>query len=181
MTLPFTPDSFYSGIGAFLFAGFIVVTLAGALMAATSVRLIRSVSGLALSFTGLAGLYYYLNSPFLALMQILIYVGAVCVAIMFAMMLAELSEETRPLARSLTVGIASLAAAACFAVPLIRLAGRAGWLPAPAVRANAGSVQDLGRALLTQYGFAFELISIVLLLAILGALVVARSGRGRAP
>ncbi len=179
MTIPFTPESFYGVVSALIFAAFIVVTLVGALMAATSVRLIRSVCGLALSFTGLAGLYYYLNNPFLALMQILIYVGAVCVAIMFAMMLAELNETPRPLARSLLVGLASLLAATLFAVPLIRLAGRSNWMTAPAVKANAGQIQDLGRALLTQYGFAFELISVVLLLAILGALVVARSGRGR--
>jgi len=80
------------GLSGLLFLGFIGITLAGALIA-TSVRsLIRSVAGLALCFLGVAGLYYYLNSPFVALMQILIYVGAVCVTIIFAVMLAESSE-----------------------------------------------------------------------------------------
>jgi NADH-quinone oxidoreductase subunit J len=47
------------------------------------------------------------------------------------------------------------------------------------VKANGGSVKDMGVALLTTYSFAFELISLVLLVAILGALVVARYGRTR--
>ncbi|HEY9174604.1 MAG TPA: NADH-quinone oxidoreductase subunit J [Verrucomicrobiae bacterium] len=47
----------------------------------------------------------------------------------------------------------------------------------PEAKAGAGSVQEIGKALLTTYGFVFELISLVLLVAILGALVVARYGR----
>jgi NADH-quinone oxidoreductase subunit J len=62
------------------------------------------------------------------------------------------------------------------AVGLILVVAKTHWLP-KAVQINAGTVEDLGRALLTRFGFAFELISVVLLLAILGALVVARSGR----
>jgi len=50
------------------------------------------VTGLALCCIGLAGLYYFLNSPFLALMEILIYVGAVCVTIVFGVMLSETDE-----------------------------------------------------------------------------------------
>ena len=57
-----------------------------------SSRLIRSVCGLAICCLGLAGVYYFLHSPFLALMEILIYVGAVCVTIVFAIMLAEPDE-----------------------------------------------------------------------------------------
>jgi len=177
VSLNITPDSFYAGLGALIFAGFIALTLAGALLAATSSRLIRSVSGLALSFLGLAGLYYYLNSPFIALMQILIYVGAVCVTIMFAIMLAEITDLPRTMPRALLVAAGSFVAAAVFAIPLILLVRKSAWMPPPAVKANAGAIQDLGRQLLTRYGFVFELISIVLLMAILGALVVARSGR----
>ena len=67
--------------------GFIVTTtVAGALIAVLSRRIIRSVAGLALCCLGLAGLYYFLNSPFLALMEILIYIGAVCVPIIFGVM-----------------------------------------------------------------------------------------------
>lgn len=64
-----------------VFGASVLVTLAGALLAVSTVRIIRSVCGLALCCVGLAGVYYFLHSPFLALMQILIYVGAVCITI----------------------------------------------------------------------------------------------------
>ena len=163
-----------------LFAGFVVTTLVGAVTAVAAHRLVRSVSGLALSFVGLAGLYYYLHSPFLALMQVLIYVGAICVTIMFAMMLADLHEHPKSRARELALSGGALAVAALFGLGLIGLLGRASWRPAAGPSATA-AVEDLGRALLTRFGFPFELISVVLLLAILGALVVARSGRRAKP
>ena len=174
----FTPDYIYIRLGALCFAGMAGLTLIGAVVAAVSRRLVYSVSGLALCFAGLSGLYLFLNSPFLALMQILIYVGAVCVMIMFALMLADALDQ-KPAARSrgLLAGIASFLVAGMLAVALVLLLGRTAWMTR-AAPVNTGSVQDLGHALLVRYGFAFELISVVLLLAILGALVVARSGRG---
>ena len=177
MTFSLAPEHVYPLVSAMLFAGVAGVTLLGAVVAAAARRLVYSVSGLALSFVGLAGLYVFLQSPFLALMQILIYVGAVCVVIMFAIMLADSVEEKSSRSRAVLAGIASFLVAAMLAFALIVLIGSTAWMP-KAVPVNAGSVQDLGRALLGRYGFAFELISAVLLLAILGALVVARTGRG---
>lgn len=173
-----TPENLYPCLRALCFAGMAGVTLLGAVAAAASRRLVYSVSGLAFSFVGLAGLYLFLNSPFLALMQILIYVGAVCVVIMFALMLADALDE-KPPARPYAVlaGTASFLVAGMLAVALALLTGRTAWMT-KAAPVNNGSVQDLGRALLNRFGFAFELISVVLLLAILGALVVARTGRG---
>jgi len=175
-----TPATLYPLASAAIFIGFVVVTLNGALIAVLARRLVRSVAGLAMSFVGLAGLYYYLNSPFLALMQLLIYVGAVCVTIMFALMLADPHDERFSLKRELIVGAAALLAGGLFGAALLAVIRQARWMP-PAEPVNAGTVADLGRALLTQFGFAFELISVVLLLAILGALVVARSGRRTKP
>ena len=175
--MPSTPDQYYQIAAAIIFAGFVVLTLGGAVMAASARRLVRSVSGLALSFIGLAGLYYFLNSPFLALMQILIYVGAICVTIMFAMMLAEFNEQPRSFFRTVLVSAGSFLTAAAFAIPLIMLVRKSAWMPA-STPTNPGAIEDLGRALLTRYGFPFELISLVLLIAILGALVIARTGRG---
>src|SRR5215831_19708652 len=84
-------------------------TVLGALIAALSARIIRSVCGLAICCVGLAGLYYFLHSPFLALMEILIYVGAICVTIVFAVMLAEPEEpapESQPSSGLLWGGLA---------------------------------------------------------------------------
>ena len=85
------PNMFVSGI----FLVCLVTLVVGALIAVLSTRLIRGVTGLAICAIDLAGLYYFLQSPFLALMEILIYVGAVCVTIVFAVMLAEPDEPPR--------------------------------------------------------------------------------------
>jgi len=152
----------------------------GAVIAVFSSRLIRSVCGLALCCIGLAGLYYFLHSPFLALMEILIYVGAVCVTIVFAVMLAEPEEPARTEKSGSTLlwgGLALVITTAIFG-GLVWLGIHAGWVPATDLL-NDGSVAAIGRALLTTYSMAFELISLALLVAILGALAIARAGRMR--
>jgi NADH-quinone oxidoreductase subunit J len=164
-----------------IFILFVATTAAGALIAALSRRVMRSVCGLALCCLGLAGLYYFLNSPFLALMEILIYVGAVCVTMVFAVMLAE-PEETVPTEKS---GASYLWGACAVAVGTLIFwglwhVGTAEPLPPPASRLSDGSVETIGKALLTTYSMAFELISLVLLVAILGALAIARPGRSKA-
>ena len=158
--------------------GFVVTTtVAGALIAVLSQRIIRSVAGLALCSLGLAGLYFFLNSPFLALMEILIYVGAVCVTIIFGVMLSE-PDEVAPLGQQrrerLWGAIALLVSVAIF-WGISRLSLQGDW-PVSAPTAD-GSVQAIGIALLTTYSLPFELISLVLLVAILGALAIARRGR----
>jgi len=162
-----------------LFLLFVGITFAGGFAAVTCRRIIRSVAGLAVASIGLAGLYYFLNSPFLALMKILIYVGAVCVAVIFAVMLSEPDEagtgETPPRgSKALGAGI-FLVCSLLFAAFSILSVGHP-WGEQNAV-VGPQSVEDLGIALLTTYSLPFELISLVLLVAILGALVIARGGR----
>lgn len=174
--MTFSSAGTYSLVTSLIFFGFVAVTLGGAVIAALSRQMVRSVCGLAVSSLGLAGLYYLLASPFLALMHILIYVGAVCVVLMFALMLSAPQEQRRSPRSEALITIAGLLIAGLFSVVLFLLISATKWVTPPAQ--SGYSVQDLGRALLTRYGFAFELISVVLLLAILGALVIARSGRG---
>jgi len=163
-----------------IFAVFVLMTAAGALLAALSRRLIRSVCGLALCSFGLAGLYYFLRSPFLAFMEILVYVGAVCVTIVFAIMLAEPEEYVVPWERRVGLWwsglVLTISGILCASLAWLGL--QQNWV-APATRASDGSVRAIGRSFLTTYSLAFELVSLVLLVAILGALVIARSGRTR--
>ena len=149
-------------------------------MAVISARLIRSVCGLAVCCFGLAGLYYFLHSPFLALMEILIYVGAVCVTIVFAVMLAEPDEPARTEKSGVHARLGRFGihdGGLPFWRPFLA------WLPrqleAPVGPVSDGSIAAIGRALLTTYSMAFELISVALLVAILGALAIARAGRTR--
>ena len=140
--------------------------------------MIRSVFGLVVCFIGVAGIYYFLGSPFVSLMQLMIYVGAVAITIAFAIMLAEPDEEilaakSPPLAGPFAV---LLGAAVTWGLAAASMGAK--WM-SPAIVQNEGSVTQVGEALLGQYSMVFELVSIVLLIAILGSLVVARSGRDK--
>lgn len=164
-------------LSGLIFISIVGITVFGALVATNAKQLIRAVSGLAICSFGLAGLYYFLNSPFVALMEILIYIGAVCVTIAFGIMLANPRQEETLRARLGVGGAAAFGAAFALFWGLSRIARSGGWAT-DMCRVNDGSVAEIGKALLTTYSMVFELISLVLLVSILGALVVARSGRG---
>ncbi len=167
-------------IVALIFGLIVATTIVGALIAALSTRVIRGVCGLALCCLGLAGLYYFLHSPFLALMEILIYIGAVCITIVFAIMLAEPNENPPREKWSARIlwGTGALVVSGAIFWALTRLNLQEKWT-APATRVTDGSVHAIGVSLLTTYSLAFELISVVLLVAIIGALAIARIGRSR--
>ncbi len=152
------------------------MTLLGALIAVGARNIFHNVLGLALSLIGVAGLFVYLNSPFVALMEILIYVGAICIAICFAIMLSQpLYLKGPPRSFLKTLG-ALLGAGAVFAF-LLLLTRKTKWLPA-AERSTDWSITTIGHYLLTNYVLIFEVISLLLLVAMLGAIVTARNGRG---
>lgn len=160
------------GLVGVVFLILITITLTGGVIACNSNRVVRAVAGLIVCFVGVAGMYFFLNSPFISMMQLLIYVGAIAVAIAFAVMLAAPEEKkkvgpTGPLEGPLAFGTAALLAGG-FSV----LALKTDW---PVMeKLNDGSVKEIGIRLLTEHSMVFELISIVLLIAILGALVIAR-------
>ena len=166
------------GLSSLVFVFIVMTTVLGAVIATHSERLIRAVTGLAICFIGVAVLYYYLHSPFVALMEMLIYVGAVCVTIVFAIMLADPKPAGEVGKGSIFIGPLSFALGVLLFWGLSALAGKTAWV-LPTGRINDGSLEEVGRSLLTNYSMAFELISVVLLVAIIGALVLARGGRTR--
>jgi NADH:ubiquinone oxidoreductase subunit 6 (subunit J) len=163
------------GLSGVVFLGFVGLVVFGAIVATHAHRLIRAISGLALCLLGVAGLYYFLNSPFLALMEILIYVGAVCVLIVFGIMLAEPKPEQAIGKSNAVAGVLGLVISAVLFWGLVRLAQLAPWQPLTG--AQNFSLQAVGENLLTTYSLVFELISVVLLVAIIGSVALARLGR----
>jgi NADH:ubiquinone oxidoreductase subunit 6 (subunit J) len=162
---------------ATIFIVFVAMTVIGGVIAVFTRRIIRSVCGLAICCTGLGALFYFLGSPFLGLMEILIYVGAVCITIIFGVMLAE-PDMPGPLAHIRPYPLIGLAVGLGVFIGIAALSLSGDW-KAPDALVNSGSVKDIGIALLTTYSVPFELISLVLLVAILGALVIARMGRSK--
>lgn len=153
------------------------ITLIGGIIACNSERLVRAVAGLAVCFVGVAALYYFLNSPFVAMMQILIYVGAICIIIAFAIMLAAPEENKKHGPAGPLSGPLGLITAGLATFGMIGLGLKTEFIAMPKI--NMGSVKLIGVELLTTYSMVFELVSIVLLIAIIGSLVIARHGRSK--
>jgi NADH-quinone oxidoreductase subunit J len=143
---------------------------------------IYSVLLLIASFGALSGLYVLLEAPFVAVIQIIVYAGAIMVLFLFVVMLLNAPHEDteEDLARVGAAGEASRGVrlfgallALALAVELVWALGEtdvSGGFSADAV----SSVAQIGRALFTEYAFPFEVTSILILVAMVGAVVLAR-------
>jgi NADH-quinone oxidoreductase subunit J len=138
-----------------------------------------SVLLLIVSFAALSGLYVLLGAPFVAVTQILIYAGAIMVLFLFVVMLLNVPTETPETGprRVLTAGprrfgaVLSVALVVELAWALQRVRGVA--LPTDAVQPPT-SVYDIGVRLFQRHAFAFEATSVLILVAMVGAIILAR-------
>ena len=159
------------------FAFYCLIICAGAIVAVTSRSLVRALVGLIAVMIAVAGMYLLLAAPFIAFMQVLIYVGGVSVLIFFAIMLSRASnegDESGPVSFRKTVN-----AFACLLVPAVILSVIIIHHPATArnVALNVAP-QLLGEAMLGTHLLPFELISVVLFAAMAGAVLAAWRERG---
>lgn len=162
--------------GEIIFLLTIIVTMGGALMAILSGSIVTALMGLVTAMFGVAGLYIYLNSPFLAMMQILIYVGAVSVLIAFAVMLiGPLYKGPKEwttagkFAAALGVALVSLLIFVKFVTETFPRVGKP---------AFTMTTKEIGRLFFDNLVLPFELISFLIVVAILGAIMLALFSRG---
>ena len=150
------------------------VALIGALGVVLSRNLFHAAIFLVLSFVGVAGFYVLLEAEFLAMIQILVYVGAISILIIFAIMLSRRMMSPDFRASNEQWLWALVAAVALFAILVIVLI-QVDW---PVVQAEVpdGTLVELGKALVDpgQYLLVFEVASILLLVALVGAVIIAR-------
>jgi NADH-quinone oxidoreductase subunit J len=130
------------------------------------------------NFFALAALYLLLRAQLLAVLQIVVYTGAIMVLVVFVIMLLNLGDETRPRARiAVRTWITIVLAAGLLAEVVYALLAGGSPAPGPSVSAGAeslGTVESMGRALFGAYLLPFEVTSLLLLVAILGAVVLAK-------
>ncbi|GLI34499.1 NADH-quinone oxidoreductase subunit J family protein [Desulforhabdus amnigena] len=150
-------------------------SLGGAAIAVFPRNILYNVLGLVLALAGVAGFYLYLGSFFIALMQLLIYVGAICISIVFAIMLSRPLHLEVPKRRVPKVAMAC-SASVIFFMAVVGVVSKSHWIPA-AERSEDWSVVTIGHLLLTRYDLVFEIISLVLLVAIIGAILTAGYSR----
>ncbi|MBI5029171.1 MAG: NADH-quinone oxidoreductase subunit J [Chloroflexi bacterium] len=165
-----TTQLFLSNLGFFVMG---VLAVAGALIAVSQQNLLRAALGLILAFLGVAGIYFMLEAEFVGVVQILIYVGAISVLILFAVMLTRGLMQGRNSAHN-TQWMAAAGIALLLFTILAAVSLGANW-HIDASRTTVGDmIPKLGTELLTTYLLPFEAISLLLLAALVGAIVIAR-------
>jgi NADH-quinone oxidoreductase subunit J len=167
-----------AGASGLAFALFAVMTLGGAAMCVWERSVVRSAFALMATFTGIAGLFLLLEADFLAMAQILIYVGGILALLLFAVMLTPPDLSERRLPRLVTTSVLIGAAAVFLGLEVARSArwfvrgapldGRAG--------GEFGSAREIGVGFLApdQYVLAFELAAVILTVALVAAVYIAR-------
>lgn len=153
-----------------------MLTVVSALLSVTSTQIFRSAIYLLFSLVGVAGLYFWLDYQFVAAVQVVVYVGGIAVLIIFSIFLTQQSGEKLPavaLNRKLVAGLASGAGLAL----VLALAMR--YVFPPATTTASPTVAEIGEKLLDINGYAlpFEVISVLLLAAMIGCIVIALTQR----
>lgn len=157
------------------FVIFAALTVAGAAAAMTLRRLVHCALALAICLIGVAGLYIDLGAQFVGLAQILVYVGAVVILIVFAILLTR-SDESSSQEKSRVGGLA--VSAGVFAVlAWAAVAGRAiNGTPTPTAQAQA-AIKDIGGTLMQRFMLPLEIVGLLLTAALIGAIVIAMEER----
>ena len=150
----------------------LAIGVVGAGLAVVTLRnIIHSAVAMMVCFGSLAGMYALLGAPIVAAAQVLIYLGAISVLILFAIMLTQAGDANLPAPFHRQVPIA--------VVISLAIAGLVSWAviqtdwPAAAEAATA-AVEDIATAIFTEFALPFEIISLLLLVAIIGAIYLAR-------
>lgn len=157
-----------------------VVTLGSALMVVTSRHLIHAALWLILALFGVAVVYVVLNAGFLAVAQVVIYIGAIAILVIFAVMMTRTLVEDFTKQLNSTWWLAGIVAAALFAGLAWMLGTWEGFSTTmPPMAEGADPLRQLGVALVSPnaYVLPFELASVLLLGALIGALMIAREKR----
>jgi NADH-quinone oxidoreductase subunit J len=155
-----------------IFSILALVTLGAAIMTVTTQNMFRAALWLVLAFFGIAGIFILLQAEFLAIAQVLIYVGAISTLIIFAIMLSRgVMNRDQPRFNE-QWGIVGGFAALLF-VGLVAVVTRVVW-PVEAGRVPEDAIQRLGADFVGQYAVPFEVASVLLVIAMIGAVIIAR-------
>ena len=155
-----------------LFILFGAIAVCGAIMVVTRKHPMASALYLILTLFAVAALFVLRQAHFLAAIQVIVYAGAVVVLFVFVIMLINVPEDRLPVERATTMRVLGVLAAGFFILESAVLARRFSMPTGPA--AEVGTVETVGRALFTDYLLAFEITSVLLLAAVIGAIALAK-------
>ncbi len=159
----------------FIFYVIATVTVIGALGVVLARNVVHSALFLILALLAVAGVFILLSAEFLAIVQVLIYGGAVTILILFAMMLTRLRDTPQALDGPQRP-LAALAAGAFLGISITAVVST-DW-PGETEKISVIPFKDLGEALFTTWAIPFEIASLVLLVALVGAIILALGEEG---
>ncbi len=162
-----------------LFYFFAVLVLGGAILTITRSNAIHSAISLIISLIGVAGLYLLQAAEFLFAVQIILYIGGIMVLFLFVIMLVNLDEQAkeRQFNGQVWVALACVAVVGAQIFYFIRKGGADAFqlaTPAVALDAAKGNTEMLADALFSEYLLPFEIASLLLLVAVVGSVVMAK-------
>ncbi len=156
------------------FYAFAALTLASAGMMVVTKNVIHSAVGLLFAFFGVAGIYVLLAADLLAVVQILVYVGGILILLLFGVMLSQRITNVEMRTGSLQLVPALLAVAGVFVI-LFRVISKTSWKIIPRAEAEfSPTAEEIGKLLMTDFLIPFEIVSVLLLVALVGAAFIAR-------
>jgi len=160
-------------MGLFLFIILAITCIGGVLGMILSKNQAYSALYLVLTFAALGGLFALLDAPFIAVVQIIIYAGAIMVLFIFVIMMINLREGISPEKKKWTITFSLILAFVLLIELLVALSGKFSLLGKTG-EAKLGSPSELGKLLFTDYIYPFEITSILIIAALVGAIVLVK-------
>jgi NADH-quinone oxidoreductase subunit J len=154
------------------FIGLALVAIVGGVLLITLTKVVHMVIALVFTFLGIAGIYMLLSAEFVAIVQILIYSGAITIVMLFGIMLTKHQENDAP-AKGGWGNFSLLAAIAGFAVA-VYLGIYNLDIPVQPTALHEENTKQIGIELFSKYVIPFEVMSVLLLVALIGAIVLAK-------
>jgi NADH-quinone oxidoreductase subunit J len=159
---------------AIFFYAFALLTLAGGLLTITLRSAVHSAVSLMASLLGVAGLFLMQHAEFLFATQIVLYIGGIMLLFLFVIMLVNLDEASKTRQYAYQWPVAAVAAAAV-GIGVIGLLRRGTLPPPPAEPASRiGNVEQVADLLFSEYLLPFEVVSLLLLVAVVGSVLMAQ-------
>jgi len=155
-----------------VFIAVAAITIGAAILALESRELVYGAVALALSFLGVAGIFILLDAVFLAMMQVLVYVGSIAVLIIFVVMLVRREKWVSiPAGKERIMGIIASVSLLAFVGFVVLGSGLTETFTSTA---TPPSFFEIGRQLVNEYGLSLQILGLVLALAVIGALTMAK-------
>ena len=159
-------------LNVFYFLSFVAVL--SALMVVFSKSPVYSVLYLIMTFFCIAGHYVLLNAQFLAAVHVIVYAGAIMVLFLYVIMLLNLNRESEPQKSTLLKVTATICAGLLMIVLVGSLKGSEQMLQQQTTDPSIGAVKNLGKVMLTEFLLPFEITSVLLLAAMVGAVMLGK-------